>query len=41
MVEIIPKQRVGYSPRIRVFLDISIFLFFIVLDRYIILQQLV
>ena len=41
MVEIIPKQRVGYSPRIRVFLDISIFLFFIVLASYFILQQFV
>ncbi|MCH8986834.1 hypothetical protein IIA94_01555 [Patescibacteria group bacterium] len=41
MVEIIPKQIVGYSPRTRIFLEISIFLFLSVLVSYFIVQQLV
>ena len=41
MIEIIPKQRIGYSPRVRIFLDISIFLFLSVLASYFILQQFV
>ena len=41
MVEIIPRQKVSYLPRIRIFLDISILLFLSVLVSYFVLQQFV
>jgi len=41
MVEIIPKQIVGYSPKVHIFLYVSIFLFLSVLVGYFILGQLV
>ena len=41
MVEIIPKQTIGYSPRIRISLYIVFFLFLSSVVSYFVLQQLV